>query len=178
MKPKKQEEDCPVQKKRRRLFLAAAILWMAVIFLFSSRDGELSTQDSYRTGEIIGEMFVEGYKEWTPDRKLVFLRQIDHAVRKTAHFSEYALLAMFWFGAFLPALSQMFRLRPYGLSWFAAALYAVTDELHQLFVAERAGSPMDVGIDSLGAAAGLLAAFLLCLLLNKTIFRKPRTGSI
>ena len=151
---------------------------MAVIFLFSSHDGELSTRDSYRTGEIIGEMFVEGYKEWTPDRKLVFLEQIDHAVRKTAHFSEYALLAMLWFGTFLPALSQMFHFRPYALSWLLTALYAVTDELHQLFVAERAGSLKDVGIDSLGASAGLAAAFLLCLLLNKTIFRKPRTGSI
>ena len=167
-----------MQIKRRQLFLAAAILWMAVIFLFSSRNGELSTRDSYRTGEIIGEMFVEGYKEWTPDRKLVFLEQIDHAVRKTAHFSEYALLAMLWFGTFLPALSQMFRFRPYALSWLLTALYAVTDELHQLFVAERAGSLKDVGIDSLGASAGLAAAFLLCLLLNKTIFRKPRTGSI
>ena len=166
-----------MQKNRRRFFLAAAILWMAVIFLFSSRDGDSSTVDSYRAGEIIGEVFVEGYRDWTPGRKLAFLEEIDHVVRKTAHFSEYALLAMLFFGALLPSLSQRSRFRHYGLSWLFTALYAMTDELHQLFVSERSGSLKDVGIDSLGAAAGLAAAFLLCLLLETAASRKQREGS-
>ena len=163
-------------KIRRRLFLAAAVLWMAVIFLFSARDGDLSTLDSYYAGEVIGEVFVEGYRDWTESRKLAFVEQIDHAVRKTAHFSEYALLAMLLFGALLPSLSQMFRFRPYSLSWAAAVLYAGTDEFHQLFVAERSGSLTDVGIDGLGAAAGLTAAFLLCLLLRNAYVRRRTAG--
>jgi VanZ family protein len=37
-----------------------------------------------------------------------------------------------------------------------AVLYAVTDEVHQTFVEGRAGAPLDVGIDALGALAGVL----------------------
>jgi VanZ family protein len=39
-----------------------------------------------------------------------------------------------------------------------AVLYAVSDEVHQTFVAGRHGSPRDVLIDAVGAALGLLVA--------------------
>ncbi|MGZ8783093.1 MAG: VanZ family protein [Gaiellaceae bacterium] len=35
--------------------------------------------------------------------------------------------------------------------------YAVTDEFHQSFVAGRRGTPLDVLIDAVGVALGLLA---------------------
>ena len=37
----------------------------------------------------------------------------------------------------------------------AAGLYAVTDEVHQLFVEGRHGAPLDVAIDTVGALAGV-----------------------
>ena len=36
--------------------------------------------------------------------------------------------------------------------------YAVTDELHQGFVSGRSASPVDVGIDALGASLAIAAA--------------------
>ncbi len=36
------------------------------------------------------------------------------------------------------------------------ALYAATDELHQVFVPGRMGSPLDVAIDVVGVAGGVL----------------------
>jgi len=41
-------------------------------------------------------------------------------------------------------------------AWFVVVAYAITDEVHQLFVPNRQGSPWDVLIDSIGGAAGLL----------------------
>ena len=159
---------------RRKIFLTLAILWMAGIFLFSARNAELSTEDSHHTSDVIGELFIQGYREWKPARKNAFREQMDHAVRKSAHFLEYALLGMLWLGYFLPGLHQMKAIAPYRSSWLIATAYAATDEFHQLFVPGRAGRILDIGIDSAGAATGLLGALILCLLLHFILQRKNK----
>ena len=45
---------------------------------------------------------------------------------------------------------------PFGKAWFASALYAVTDEIHQHFVPGRSGEITDVLIDSIGCLIGAL----------------------
>jgi len=70
----------------------------------------------------------------------------DTILRKLAHLAEYAILG---------ALLCRALCRP-GLAILAAALYAVSDEVHQTFVEGRTGTPLDVGIDALGAAVGVL----------------------
>jgi VanZ family protein len=45
-------------------------------------------------------------------------------------------------------------------SWALTVAYAVTDEFHQSFTAGRHPSPVDVGIDSVGALLFLLALAL------------------
>ena len=71
----------------------------------------------------------------------------DTILRKLAHLTEYAVL-----GALLLRATR----RP-ALGVVGASLYAVTDEVHQLFVEGRHGAPLDVGIDTVGALAGVLA---------------------
>ena len=70
----------------------------------------------------------------------------DLVLRKLAHTAEYAIL-----GALL--------VRATGRSWLAlglGVLYAASDELHQTFVRGRHGSPIDVAIDAVGLACGIL----------------------
>ena len=70
----------------------------------------------------------------------------DVVLRKLAHLVEYAIL-----GALL--------LRAVGREPAAVALgslYAVTDEVHQAFVAGRQGSPLDWLIDTVGVVAGVV----------------------
>src|SRR3989440_980482 len=70
----------------------------------------------------------------------------DTILRKGAHLTEYAVL-----GALL--------YRALGREPFALAVglaYAASDELHQHFVHGRHASPVDVGIDAVGVAAGML----------------------
>jgi VanZ family protein len=70
----------------------------------------------------------------------------DTILRKGAHLTEYAVL-----GALLyRALGR----EPLALA--AGIAYAATDELHQHFVRGRHGSPVDVAIDALGVAVGML----------------------
>jgi VanZ family protein len=81
------------------------------------------------------------------------LGAIDLVTRKLVHLLEYALLCFLWWRAFSARV-------PPGRAALAAfvvsALYAITDEFHQSFVEGRSGSPLDVAIDSTGAALAAL----------------------
>jgi VanZ family protein len=69
----------------------------------------------------------------------------DLVLRKAAHLSEYAIL-----GALL--LRALDRALP---AFLAAVAYAVSDEIHQHFVAGRSASPVDVLVDAVGIALGV-----------------------
>lgn len=80
------------------------------------------------------------------------------AVRKTAHFLEYAVLGMLAVPTFLvPARKG--RL-PRWLGPLVVALIPVADETIQRFVPGRESSPRDVLIDLCGAAFGMLVVHL------------------
>ena len=74
------------------------------------------------------------------------LGTIDFVLRKIVHMSEYALLTFLWWRV----------LRNPALAFGVAVAYAATDEFHQHFVQGRHGTPLDVGIDALGAAVAVV----------------------
>jgi VanZ family protein len=88
----------------------------------------------------------------------------DVILRKLGHVSGYALLTGLWWWA-LRGVSN----RPLLLAALISLAYGCTDEFHQTFVNDRTGTPVDVGIDSIGIAL----AVLLIVLRRKT--SAPRT---
>ena len=70
----------------------------------------------------------------------------DIALRKLAHFAEYAVLGVLAYRAIgrEPAAIAL------------ASIYSITDEIHQTFVGGRHGSAIDWLIDTAGAAVGVL----------------------
>ena len=70
----------------------------------------------------------------------------DLVLRKCAHMTEYAVLAILLARA-------LGREAP---AFIAGLLYAASDEVHQAFVRGRHASPVDVAIDAVGLAAGLI----------------------
>jgi VanZ family protein len=70
----------------------------------------------------------------------------DTILRKGAHLTEYAVLG----GLLYRALGR----EPLALA--VGIAYAATDELHQYFVRGRHASPVDVAIDAVGVAIGML----------------------
>ena len=74
---------------------------------------------------------------------------LDWLVSSAAHLLLFAVLAILW----ARALGQGQR------SWLIALaltfLYALSDELHQLFVPGRHADPLDLAFDALGAVSGL-----------------------
>jgi VanZ family protein len=69
----------------------------------------------------------------------------DYVLRKGAHLTEYAILA----GLLVRATGS------FAWAFALAVAYAATDEFHQTFVRGRHGSPIDVGIDAVGALIGV-----------------------
>ena len=127
---------------------------MAVIFSFSARPAEQSTGDSRWAGHMIGQLFVPGFEDWSDKEQEAFAEKVDHPVRKTAHAMEYAVLGLLTAGAYIRRGTSIRKgiLVPWGI----AALYAASDEFHQLFVPGRSGQVSDVVLDSAGVLAGVL----------------------
>lgn len=72
---------------------------------------------------------------------------ISFAIFKTAHLFEYAILYFLWVRFCIMAQIK----HPFLVALMATILYAVTDELHQLFVPTREGKFRDIVVDSMGA---------------------------
>jgi len=156
--------------KFRKVFLnwLPVLVWMAVIFSASSDSG--SFQHSSR---IIAPVVRWLFPHISDQR----LHNVVLGVRKVAHLTEYAILAVLvWRSLNNPTSCESGRLasvlwnwRRAGWALAIAALYAASDEFHQRFVPTREASVLDVIIDTCGAAAGLLA-------LRFVVGLRPTTG--
>ena len=151
-----------------------AVIIMAIIFYFSSKPATISGESSLT----ISQTLLKAYENITdlsyeePIRQQALL-DLDHIVRKTAHFIEYAILAAAWVFHF------MLRRKGYRigvvLSILITSLYAASDEFHQIFVVGRSGQISDVLLDSCGAVTGALLFLSLIIMLRKQ--RNKRTGT-
>jgi VanZ family protein len=79
----------------------------------------------------------------------------DFVTRKTAHFLEYAILCFLFYRG-LKNTTRLSLARSLVLSFTLSVLYAISDEYHQTWVPGRTGKLFDTGIDSVGAAFGVL----------------------
>ena len=125
-----------------------------MIFWFSAQDGATSGQLSGGITEKVVEVVEPDYDSLPEPEQQTLFDAVQFAVRKSAHFSEYALL-----GFLLRLLCASYALRRGGLvAWLCGTGYAATDELHQWFVAARSAMWQDVCLDSSGVLAGVLLA--------------------
>lgn len=131
----------------------------AVIFSFSGQDGEqsssVSQQISRKCVEIADDLTGN---QWTEEKKADYARMIEHPIRKTAHFMEYACMGVLVYVMWCSWVERGRRLCLLTVAW--VFLSASADEFHQLFVAGRWGSFQDVCLDTLGGACGALFCVL------------------
>lgn len=127
------------------LRLAALLAWMGLIFLFSA------DADSGETSGGLLEALL-GLVERLTGPIDPANREIGHLLlRKAAHFTEYAILALLWAGVLPHGRRRLV------LAFWLSTAYAVSDEIHQAFVPQRGPSPIDVLIDAAGAGTALVA---------------------
>ena len=111
---------------------------MTAIFLFSSQYSDDSAQLS------------SGFLKWLED---VFSIVVGHNfLRKCAHFFEFCALGATVSLGFFTTLKRTAPLA----SLILCFIYAVSDEIHQIFVPGRACKAKDMFIDLCGAALGII----------------------
>lgn len=90
-------------------------------------------------------------------------------IRKTAHFTEYALLAFFAVRALARSSVASLRNLRYLLPLILVALVASMDEFNQSFESSRTGSGWDVLLDVSGGAAMMTILWLI----ERPVLQKP-----
>ncbi|MDO5298649.1 MAG: VanZ family protein [Clostridia bacterium] len=129
-------------------FFAWAIcaLWMGIIFAMSAMPGDVSAKQSGTVTRIIMAVLAPIVGE--QGLRAADLSLLELLVRKAAHMAEYAVL----FFLYRRALRLSGVRRASLCALLMSAAYAATDEFHQCFTAGRGPSPVDVMIDTAGAA--------------------------
>lgn len=126
------------------------ILWMIIIFSFSSADANKSTGTSDKVITTMIEIKDKITNNETPNNeKEIIVKNSSFYIRKIAHITEYLILGFLMFNL-LKQYSVTNIYYAIGLS----ILYSCTDEFHQLFISGRSGSIRDVLIDSIGILIG------------------------
>lgn len=161
----KQEKTAARRKRMKIIFLrnlagVLAIMWMCIIFAFSAQTKEESgaVSNSF-TYQLVSNTRTFFNLDLSDARVKEIADAIEGFVRKAAHMTEYGVLSVLifiWIGQW-----EMSLLRHGATAAGAAAVYAATDEIHQLFVPGRSGRFTDVCIDSAGAVLGVVVFVLI-----------------
>lgn len=137
---------------KKIVFTILTILWMFIIFHFSNQKALDSTNNSQ---SFVRNTIVNVYKLFDSDASDEKLNKIveafDVPVRKTAHFIEYFILGMLILFMF-----KSYEIKNLYLMILVCFLYAISDEVHQLFIVGRSGSFIDVILDTLGSSLAIL----------------------
>jgi VanZ family protein len=121
------------------------IAWMLVIFAASTDLG--SAEHTSR--------FLIPFLHWVnPLISIEAIAKIQFLIRKAAHLTEYAVLAILLLRAVRSGMRRAFRKQAL-LVFGIASVYAMTDEFHQTFNSSRSATIHDVMIDCCGVLIGL-----------------------
>lgn len=141
-------------KIKKIILTVVSISWMALIFFFSNQESTASTNIS---NSFMDSTIIKIYRIFDNDvtieeskliREYFFL-----PVRKLAHLVLYFILGIL----------VIFTLKEYNVekniicyAILLCVLYAISDEIHQLFVMGRSGEVKDVLLDSFGSSLAIV----------------------
>lgn len=146
-----------MNKKLSTLFWVLTAICMAVIFYFSSRTANESAHQSSIILDFIIKIFGDnGFS--------------DFIVRKSAHFLEFTGLCVLFNSAFYFTKGKKWIWQ----SIACTSLYAITDEVHQIFVDGRSCELRDWAIDTCGAITGAIGFIVLFYIIKLIIDKKQK----
>ncbi|HOJ10987.1 MAG TPA: VanZ family protein [Clostridiales bacterium] len=161
-----------IDKKQRKTKLRVYTHWLVVlfymtmIFYFSSQDG---TKSHNVSAGLLG--YIKLAVSLFSERFLEFFsytgKNYEFFLRKTAHFTEYFVLSLLFYKTMI--VSNIRAGKSIVITLAFCFLYAVSDEIHQIFVPGRAFALRDVIIDTLGAAFGLSVLMIGKIIKERTV---------
>lgn len=142
----------------RIVYIALVVLWLIVIFTFSSQQGYVSKDTSTKVAKFIQTSVTE--KVEIDDKT-----DIHYIVRKTGHILVYFVLTLIFMGLFKSFGFQDVSI--FFLSWVLSTFIALADEYNQSLIPGRDGRLNDVVIDTIGIVLGFLSIILIRKIINK-----------
>lgn len=134
-------------KKGRKIYMLISwilvLICMGIIFSLSAQIAEES-QD-------LSDSFIRNLCEF------LGIELKSDFVRTMAHMLEFMGLSLLIFNAVYSTWNL--KLTPI-IAFVGTSLYAITDEIHQIFVPGRAFQISDILVDSIGALTGVIASFV------------------
>ncbi|HZK25100.1 MAG TPA: VanZ family protein [Oscillospiraceae bacterium] len=147
-----------IKRTKTILSWALVVLWMCVIFASSSQPALVSAELSTGLTAVLVRTVAKVLQLETPEVE-PYLSMFNHLLRKAGHFTVYLILATLVVNALRQ--SGVTGRRLYLMAFTCCLLYAITDEVHQLFVPGRGGQVRDVLLDSCGALVAILCAYVM-----------------
>jgi hypothetical protein len=164
-----------MNRHKKIILWIPVVLIMVLIFFFSSQNADESSQTSGGLADVLAHIVNPKFDLLVSEKQTTLLSSCQHIVRKCAHFSIYAALGFFCSLA-LSSYKSITSIKRIPISLLICAAYALSDELHQRFVAGRSCELRDVIIDSCGALTG--SAVFLGVFVIVSRFRKRRLGRL
>lgn len=122
---------------KKVLSIILVIIWAGFIFINSNMPGDTSETNSR---VITSTVFKD---EVNKDNIATY----DYYIRKGAHIFEYLTLSVLIYNVFYIYNIKNIK---YFINCGIVGIYAITDEIHQLFIVGRSGMARDVLIDMVG----------------------------
>ncbi|MBE6136898.1 MAG: hypothetical protein E7176_00690 [Erysipelotrichaceae bacterium] len=147
------------------------LLWMILIFIFSSKSGDdVGGITSSIANNLINVFAHDKFASLDLNKQKEIITNLKIFIAKSAHFCEYAILCLFCF-------IMLIRLTKYNLRYIISLLictaYAISDECHQMISIGRTPKVLDVFIDISGALIMLLTIKLILIIYNNIRIGKP-----
>ena len=145
---------------KKIITIILVIVWMILVFYLSNQISTDSAKLSGSFTEII--LKICNVTDINAPEQILL---IENVIRKIAHFLLYTLGGMLIF-----LFINLYKIKPNNkvlISWLIGTFYAITDEIHQLFVIGRSGEIRDICIDSLGVITGIIILLLVLKVIEK-----------
>jgi len=153
-----------MQTQKQFKWIKIAFLWilligcMIAIFRFSSQIATDSNTLSTEFTKGFLEKVVPSFDQMDPSQQSSLVKKTNHFIRKAAHFSIYLVLGVLLFCLF--SFYQGYLKKRMIYSLLVGLLYAISDEVHQIFVSGRGPQLRDVCIDFSGVLVGITICVL------------------
>ena len=136
--------------KKKHIDWILVIVWMILIFIFSSQPAEVSNENN--------KFVIDVFNFFGIDINSVFGVLSDFIIRKVAHFTEYFILYILLYRAI--STNGNTKIKPFIWSILIVFLYACSDEIHQAFVPGRGPAFKDVLVDTSGGLTAFLIMYV------------------
>lgn len=146
---------------RKRLLLCLVLLGLVLAFIWGNSllNGELSSKVSGFVGWLL-DCFM-------PDADAGAGEESHGLLRKAAHMTEFCLLGLLL--SWLVRMTLKHKWQHLWLPLLGGVAVAITDETIQYFVPGRACRILDVGVDALGCALGIVIITLIQTMKNQKL---------